>query len=246
MKKINEIIFNIFIVLIVIGLYVCVALFIYTSFRERKRQEMTHGVIDMIDEQIKEYEKVKEEYDDSNNNEIINDKNYLDNEDSSDKKTSNNKKPSNNKQNNNEGGNVDITETKIVYNGKEYTALGKIKISKINIYEPILKENTKDSYNVAPVKLAGNNLNEKGNVVIGGHNYMKKDFFIKIKKLRKNDVITITNLKNQSVKYYVYDYGVTTVSDTSYLDTTSNDKIITLVTCTSGGKERYYVRAKAK
>lgn len=229
MKKISEIIFNIFIVLIVIGLYICVALFIYTSFRERKRQEMTHGVIDMIDEQIEVYVETVEEY----------------NNPTSKPNSSSNKK-TNKQSSNKNSANVDITETTITYNGKEYTALGKIKIDKIKIYEPILKENTKDSYDVAPVKLAGNNLNEKGNVVIGGHNYMKKDFFIKIKKLRKNDVITITNLKNQSVKYYVYDYGVTTVSDTSYLDTTSNDKIITLVTCTNGAKERYYVRAKAK
>ena len=151
---------------------------------------------------------------------------------------------------NNTDSNIDITptETETKYNGINYTVLGKITIRKINIYEPILKENTKEAYDTALVKVTGVDLNKNGNAVIGGHNFMKGNYFIKINRLVKDDVITITDLSGSSVNYYVYEYKITTIDDPSYLTQPENkdEKIITLVTCTKGGKERYYVKAKAK
>ena len=96
--------------------------------------------------------------------------------------------------------------------------------------------------------MSGPNLNELGNVSIGGHNFMRGNYFIKINRLVKNDVVTITDLSGRKINYYVYEYGVTNNDDASYLAQPSNntEKIITLVTCTKGGKERYYVKAKAK
>lgn len=205
-KKINkEIIFNTIIVLIVIALYIVVGLFIYNSFRERKRLEITDTIIEKVDRQIEE---IKTE--DNNDHSVI-------------------------------------EEVKVEYNNIEYTVLGKINIKKINIYEPILKENTKGAYDVSAVKISGPSLNDYGNVAIGGHNYMKGNFFIKINKLVKDDIITITDLSGNSVDYYVYEYGITTIDDANYL-AQPNTKIkqITLVTCTKGGKQRYFVKAKAK
>ena len=151
---------------------------------------------------------------------------------------------------NNTDSNIDITptEAETKYNGINYTVLGKITIRKINIYEPILKENTKEAYDTALVKVTGVDLNKNGNAVIGGHNFMKGNYFIKINRLVKDDVITITDLSGSSVNYYVYEYKTTTIDDPSYLTQPENkdEKIITLVTCTKGGKERYYVKAKAK
>ena len=116
------------------------------------------------------------------------------------------------------------------------------------MYQPILKENTKGAYNTALVKMSGPNLNENGNVAIGGHNFMRGNYFIKINKLVKNDVVEITDLSGRKINYYVYEYGVTSKDDASYLAQPSNpnQKIVTLVTCTKGGKERYYVKARAK
>ena len=140
------------------------------------------------------------------------------------------------------------TETETKYNGINYTILGKLTIKKINIYEPILKENTKEAYDTALVKMTGVELNKNGNLVIGGHNFMKGNYFIKINKLVNDDVITITDLSGNNINYYVYEYKTTTIDDASYLKQPENkdEKIITLVTCTKGGKERYYVKAKAK
>ncbi len=204
LNKINrEKILNIIIVLIVIALYISSAMYIYTNFRERKRQDLADGIINKIDVVI---EQNKEESNDS------------------------------------------VTETTVKYNGFNYTVLGKINIKKININQPILKENTAGAYNTALVKMSGPNLNEVGNVSIGGHNFMRGNYFIKINRLVKDDVVKITDLSGRTINYYVYEYGIANKDDASYLAQPSNktDKIITLVTCTKGGSERYYVKAKAK
>ncbi len=201
--KVNkEKLFNVIIVLIIIALYVFVGLFIYSNFRERKRQEVADGIIDKVDEQIEK----------------------------------------------NQNNNTQVSEITTTYDGVSYTVLGKIRINKINIYQPILKENTKRAYDASVVKISGPELNTSGNVAIGGHNFMRGNFFIKINRLRENDKVTITDLSGKSVDYYVYEYGVTTIDDASYLAQPENgdDMIVTLVTCTKGGKERYYVKAKAR
>ena len=140
------------------------------------------------------------------------------------------------------------SEAEVKYDGFNYTVLGKLRIKKINLYEPILKENNAGAYNTALVKMAGPNLNDFGNVSIGGHNFMRGNYFIKIRKLVKNDVVTVTDLTGKSIDYYVYEYKVADANDPSYLKQPAvlNERIITLVTCTKGGKERYYVKAKAK
>lgn len=198
--KIKEKILNFLIILIVVALYVAVFMFIYSNFRERKRQELAGGIIDKIDKVIKE-----------NDGEVM-------------------------------------PEAKVNYGGFKYTILGKLTIKKINIYQPILKENTAGAYNTALVKMAGPNLNENGNVSIGGHNFMRGNYFIKINRLVKNDIVTVTDLSGRKLNYYVYEYGVVDKNLASYLaqPDNKNEKIVTLVTCTKGGKERYYVKARAK
>ena len=203
---IKEKFFNILIVLIIVALYIFDAMFLYSTFREKKRNEITNIIIEEIDEQISKQ----------------------------DKPTT--------------SSNSDEVSFEMKYEEQNYTVIGKIKIEKINIYQPIIKENTKDSYNVSAVKMSGPSLNTYGNVAIGGHNYMKGNFFIKLNQLVKNDVIEITDLTGNTIKYYVYDYGITSIDDASYLKQPLDEtiKMITLVTCTKGGKERYYVKAKAK
>lgn len=202
-SKINkEKLFNVIIIMIVVSLYISVALYIYSNFRERKRQEVSNEIIEKVDKQIEENTKAD----------------------------------------------TPQTEVAVNYSGINYTVLGKIRIKKINIYQPILKENTKDAYNTSVVKMSGPDLNTEGNVAIGGHNFMKGNFFIKINRLVKEDVVQITDLTGKTVNYYVYEYGITSADDSSYLKQPDNelDKIVTLVTCTKGGKERYYVKAKAR
>ena len=197
--KINkEKLINFIIILIVILLYIAVFMYIFSSFRERKRKEVSKGIVEKIDDIISH--------------------------------------------------NESIAEAEISYGAYKYTVLGKLYIKKINLNEPILKENTAGAYNTALVKITGPNLNENGNFVIGGHNFMRGNYFIKINRLVKNDVITLTDLSGRKENYYVYEYGIYNKDDASYLAKPSNndEKIVTLVTCTKGGKERYVVKARAK
>ncbi|MEG2621221.1 MAG: sortase, partial [Bacilli bacterium] len=138
-------------------------------------------------------------------------------------------------------------EAEVKYKGNNFTVLGKIKIKKINFYQPILKENTKLAFNTSVVKMMGPDLNNPGNVSIAGHNYMKNVFFMKINKLVVGDIIIITDLSGKSLKYSVYEHNVASADDPSYLADNNNYVTeITLVTCTKGGKERYYVKARLK
>lgn len=202
MKKVLSIISNIIIVIAIIGLYILAYKFIYTQFRERKRKEITDGIIEKIDKKIEE----------NKNNNV-----------------------------------APVSEENVKYNGINYTVLGKLSIKKIGFYQPILKENTHGALNVSVVKIKGPDLNEEGNVVIAGHNYMRNIFFMKINRLVKNDEVVVTDLNGNSVKYYVYDYKVTSADDASYFeDIDDGGRYITLVTCNYGGKDRYIVKAKAK
>ncbi len=145
--------------------------------------------------------------------------------------------------NNNQTGEAEVT-----YNGMIYTIIGRIDIERSNIHLPILKENTAGAYNTSVVKMSGPDLNTPGNAAIGGHNFMRQRFFIRINKLVKNDVVKITDLYGNTLNYYVYEYGITSPDDASYLAQPGDDTTIevTLVTCTDSGDERYYVKAKAK
>ncbi|HOZ54335.1 MAG TPA: sortase [Bacilli bacterium] len=140
-----------------------------------------------------------------------------------------------------------VTEKKVKVNNIKYTVLGKISIKRINFYQSILKENTFKSLNVSVVKIAGPNLNMVGNVVIGGHNYMRKEYFYGIRKLRKGDIIKITDLTGISI-YYKVEYGRrTTENDESYFKASKkNTKELTLVTCVPKSKYKYYVKAYEK
>ncbi len=199
-KKILKTAIDVIILAAVIALYVLAIRFIYDQFRERKRREISDGILEKVNKNIKK-------------------KNT--------KKTS--------------------TEQKVRYGGHNYTVLGTLNIPKVRFYQPILKENTYGAYNVSVVKIKGPNLNEAGNVVIGGHNYMRSKYFMVINRLVKNDVILVTDLKGRTVKYYVYDYYITSDDDASYLQNIKNGgKYLTLVTCNKGGVDRYIVKAQAK
>lgn len=137
-----------------------------------------------------------------------------------------------------------VKEKKVKVNNTKYTVLGKISIKRINFYQSILKENTYKSLNVSVVKIAGPSLNMVGNVVIGGHNYMRKEYFYGIRKLRKGDIVKITDLTGISI-YYKVSYGRrTTENDESYFKASKNNtKELTLVTCIPKTKDKYYIKA---
>lgn len=201
-KKIFEVILDILIVIIIVGLYVFAGMYIYSNFRERKRKEISNNIIKEVEKKVEENKEQEKA----------------------------------------------VEEVNVTYNNFKYTVLGRIIIKKIGINQPILKENTKKAYDTALVRMNDVSLNSYGNLAIGGHNFMRGNYFIKINRLVNNDVVIIRDLSGNEEKYYVYEYKTTTVDDASYLTQPldKSEKIVTLVTCTKGGKERYYVKARAK
>ena len=65
------------------------------------------------------------------------------------------------------------------------------------------------------------------------------------KKMNKGDVIELTDLENNTVKYQIYDKFVTNPNDVTILAT--NDETVrevTLITCTNGNRSRLILKAR--
>ena len=145
--------------------------------------------------------------------------------------------------------NTTFSSTKSTYtasNGKTYEIVGKIKIPSINVDYSILSETSDALLKVSVCKFWGSNPNEIGNLCVAGHNYRNKRFFSKVPTLKVGDIIEITDLNNNTLKYSVYDKYTVDPTDTSCTSQITNGKkIVTLITCTDDSKQRVIVQAEA-
>ena len=145
--------------------------------------------------------------------------------------------------------NTTFSSTKSTYtasNGKTYEIVGKIKIPSINVDYSILSETSDALLKVSVCKFWGSNPNEIGNLCVAGHNYRNKRFFSKVPTLKVGDIIEITDLNNNTLKYSVYDKYTVDPTDTSCTSQITNGKkIVTLITCTDDSQQRIIVQAEA-
>ena len=134
---------------------------------------------------------------------------------------------------------------------KGYKVIGIVKIPKINLEYPILEigdidpENAKQPMKLSIIKYWGENVNDYGNLSIAGHNNKDGTMFGKTKKLKIGDIVELTDLNGQTIKYSIYDIFVTDPNDVSIL--LPKDEVIrevTLITCTNGNKQRLILKAK--
>ena len=134
---------------------------------------------------------------------------------------------------------------------KGYKIIGIVKIPKINLEYPILEiggidpESAKAPMKLSIIKYWGENVNDYGNLSIAGHNNKDGTMFVKTKKLQKDDIVELTDLKGQTIKYSIYDIFVTDPNDVNIL--LPKDELIrevTLITCTNGNKQRLILKAK--
>ena len=141
------------------------------------------------------------------------------------------------------------SEIQLEYKG--YKVIGIIKIPKISIEYPILEigdidpENAKKPMKLSIIKYWGETVNDYGNLSIAGHNNKDGTMFGKTKKLQKDDIVELTDLKGQTIKYSIYDIFVTDPNDVNIL--LPKDELIrevTLITCTNGNKQRLILKAK--
>ena len=75
--------------------------------------------------------------------------------------------------------------------------------------------------------------------------YSRTQFFSKVLTLKVGDIIEITDLNNQTIKYSVYDkYTVDPKDRSCTSQVTNGKKIVTLITCTNDSKQRVIVQAE--
>ena len=123
--------------------------------------------------------------------------------------------------------------------------IGIIKIPKVELEYPILETTTKETLNLSITKFWGKEINKIGNVTLAGHNNLSGVMFGKIKKLEEGDIIELTDIQNTTLKYKVFKTYIIDPNDIScILPEEENTREVTLITCTTGGKERYIVKAR--
>ena len=88
---------------------------------------------------------------------------------------------------------------------KGYQVIGTIKIDELGIEYPILIESTEDSLEKSISRVGNGRVNEVGNLVLAGHNYIDGTMFGNIDKLENNDTITILDLHGNEVTYSIFD-----------------------------------------
>ena len=126
-----------------------------------------------------------------------------------------------------------------------YKVIGIINIPKIGIEYPILEKTDKTSLNLSITKFWGEKINQKGNVVLAGHNNLNDRFFGKINKLENGDIIELTDSQMVTVKYQVFRTYVIDPNDIAYiLPEDENAREVKLITCTNGNKNRLIVKAR--
>ena len=148
---------------------------------------------------------------------------------------------------------VDEFETK--YNNDEkisedimiddYKVIGIITIPKINLKYPILDRTDNKGMRLSITKFWGSELNEVGNVTLAGHNNRDGTMFGKTKNLEKGDIIKITDMKNRTLDYEVFDYYIIDPNDVSCVESIDRStKEVTLITCSNGNKKRLVTKAR--
>lgn len=128
---------------------------------------------------------------------------------------------------------------------KGHKVVGIIKIPKVDLEYPILETTTVETLNLSITKFWGNEINEIGNVTLAGHNNLSGVMFGKIKKLEIGDIIELTDIQNATLKYEIFKTYVIDPNDIScILPEQEGVREVTLITCTTGGKNRFIVKAR--
>ena len=127
----------------------------------------------------------------------------------------------------------------------EYKVIGIINIPKIGIEYPILEKTNKESLDLSITKFWGEKINQKGNVVLAGHNRLNNTMFGKIDKLENGDIIELTDSQMITVKYQVFDKYIIDPNDIDCIfPVDENAREVTLIACSNRDKNRLVVKAR--
>ena len=134
----------------------------------------------------------------------------------------------------------------LIFNeANENIYFGRIVIEKIELDYFVYKECTEELLKILPCKYNGPNLGQSGNICILGHNYLDGNFFSNLNKLDNNDSITLVDLDGKKYVYKIYEKVVIYENQVNeYINFNTNDRILTLCTCTSDKNKRLIIQAR--
>jgi len=221
-------ILNIIIVLIILAILVFAGIFAYDMLRKYQTTEDNEEIEDVIDEVSVYLDNYLESIEQDNNIENTTDTNNTTN--------------TTNRTTSKTSGTTKKVAKQIQY--KDYSIIGKIVIDKIKLSYPILNESTVVSLKRSITKQYGVNPNEKGNMVLAGHNYRNGTMFSNLKKLVVGDIVKIIDLSGTTVEYKIYEIYETTPNDSAHLTQDTSIRHLVLTTCTNDNQRRIIVKCK--
>ena len=128
---------------------------------------------------------------------------------------------------------------------KGYEVSAELYIPKINLNTYVLDDKSDEAMWICPTKYYGPEPNEVGNYCIAAHNYDKENMFNHIIELEIGDTIYLSDNRNGTVAYEVYDiYKAIPTNTEALLQNTNGKTEITLITCSDYSSKRIIVKAR--
>ena len=126
-----------------------------------------------------------------------------------------------------------------------YNIEGIIEIPSIELKYPIINQTNDEAMKISVTKFCGGEINSIGNYCIAGHNNLDGTMFGKVKKLKKGDIIKLTNLYGETLEYAIFDIYVIDPNDVTCTQIVEEGtKEVTLITCTNGRSNRLITKAR--
>ena len=125
-----------------------------------------------------------------------------------------------------------------------YKVSAKLEIPKLNINSNVLEEYSKEGLEICISKFWGPDPNEIGNYCIAGHNYGRKNMFGYLGDLEIGDKIYLSDNKNGKFTYTIYDKYRMEAENVEPLSQDTNNREITLITCSSYSNKRLIIKAE--
>lgn len=142
---------------------------------------------------------------------------------------------------------LDKTIQKIVNTTGDDGMIGILEIPEINQELPVIGKWSYKLLKISVCRYKGPDPNEKGNLVIIGHNYKSGAHFGDLSELSVGSEVFLTNAKTgQRVRYVVYQIKSVAPDAFSALKSYHGTAGLTLMTCRNNGTNRLLVRCEQK
>lgn len=133
---------------------------------------------------------------------------------------------------------------KVVLSVGEDGILGVLSIPELSVELPVIGKWSYDLLKLSVCRYRGPGANEKGNLVILGHNYKSGAHFGKLDRLKPGSELFLTDTNSQKLRYVVYEIKTIEPTAFSELEQYRGERGLTLVTCVNSGTQRQVFRCE--